>query len=139
LLQSTRVSSSTNWHPIPIQTWNYKSEPETVRHLGVMAQDFRAAFNLGKDDKTLNTVDAQGVTMAATQALYQISLEQRAKIEAQQAQLKRQKQELDALKKLVCQSNPQAEVVQGKERKMKKHPSSGSGVRRSVTGKLLSR
>jgi hypothetical protein len=56
---------------IPIQSWNYKSEDTTTRHIGPMAQDFRAAFGLGENDKTLNTVDAQGVTMAAIQGLYQ--------------------------------------------------------------------
>ena len=60
---------------IPIQSWNYKSEETTTRHMGPMAQDFRAAFNLGADDKTLNTVDAQGVTMAAIQGLYQMMQE----------------------------------------------------------------
>ena len=66
---------------LPIQTWNYKSEPETVRHLGPMAQDFRAAFGLGRDDHTLNTVDAQGVTMASVQALYQLMLEKDQQIQ----------------------------------------------------------
>ena len=56
---------------IPIQTWNYKNEPTAVRHIGPMAQDFRAAFGYGTDDKSLNTVDANGVTMAAIQGLYQ--------------------------------------------------------------------
>ena len=66
---------------IRIQTWNYKSEPETVRHIGAMAQDFHAAFNFGTDDKTLSVVDAHGVTMAAVQGLYQMMLEKDKKIE----------------------------------------------------------
>ena len=73
---------------VPIQTWNYKSEPETVRHIGAMAQDFRSAFHLGTDDKTLNTVDAQGVTMAAIQGLYQMMREKDRKIERLQSQVK---------------------------------------------------
>jgi hypothetical protein len=60
---------------LPIQSWNYKSEPDAVRHIGPMAQDFRSAFLFGADDRTLNTVDAQGVTMAAIQGLYQMMLE----------------------------------------------------------------
>ncbi len=56
---------------IPIQTWNYKNEPTAVRHIGPMAQDFSAAFGYGTNDKSLNTVDANGVTMAAIQGLYQ--------------------------------------------------------------------
>ncbi len=60
---------------VPVQTWNYKSEGATVRHMGPMAQDFKAAFNLGTDDKTISTVDSAGVTMAAIQGLYQMMLE----------------------------------------------------------------
>jgi len=86
---------------IPIQTWNYKSDPESVRHIGPMAQDFRAAFNLGKDDKTLHTVDAQGVTMAAIQGLHRLSLEQQAQIQILQEKLKQQQKQITALKQLV--------------------------------------
>jgi hypothetical protein len=72
---------------IPVQTWNYKSEPESVRHIGPMAQDFRAAFQLGTDEKTLNTVDAQGVTMAAIQGLYQQNQELTRRVEQLQSQV----------------------------------------------------
>jgi hypothetical protein len=61
---------------MPVQTWSYKAEDATVRHMGPMAQDFRAAFNLGTDDKTISTVDTSGVTMAAIQGLYQMTVEQ---------------------------------------------------------------
>jgi hypothetical protein len=35
-----------------------------------MAQDFRATFGLGDDDRTYFAVDAQGVALAAIQALH---------------------------------------------------------------------
>ena len=54
---------------LPISTWTYRQEPPAVRHLGPMAQDFRAAFGLGDDDRTYFAVDAQGVALAAIQAL----------------------------------------------------------------------
>ncbi len=38
--------------------------------MGPVAQDFRAAFGLGEDDKHISTVDADGVALAAIQALY---------------------------------------------------------------------
>ncbi len=60
---------------IPIQTWSYKTDSDAVRHLGPVAQDFRAAFNLGADDKHISTVDADGVALAAIQGLYQLMLE----------------------------------------------------------------
>jgi hypothetical protein len=56
---------------IPIQTWNYKSEATSVRHIGPMAQDFSAAFGVGMDDRHISTVDADGVALAAIQGLYQ--------------------------------------------------------------------
>jgi hypothetical protein len=53
---------------LPISRWCYKTTPG-VQHLGPMAQDFYAAFNLGKDDRHITTVDADGVAMAAIQGL----------------------------------------------------------------------
>lgn len=38
-------------------------------HLGPMAQDFHAAFNVGMDDKHMATVDEEGVALAAIQGL----------------------------------------------------------------------
>lgn len=55
---------------LPISSWRYKWEQSGIRHLGPMAQDFRAAFGLGDDDRTIGVLDANGVTMVAVQALY---------------------------------------------------------------------
>ena len=55
---------------LPIATWTYDWEPDDVRHLGPMAQDFMAAFGLGDNDRVINMVDAAGVLMVAVQALY---------------------------------------------------------------------
>jgi hypothetical protein len=74
---------------IPVQTWNYKSQPEDVRHMGPMAQDFRAAFQLGRDDKHISTVDAQGVALAAIQGLYELVQEKERQMERLQARLSR--------------------------------------------------
>lgn len=54
---------------MPIRTWNYKDEAATVRHMGPTSQDFSAAFGLGSTDKAIATVDADGVALAAIQAL----------------------------------------------------------------------
>jgi len=53
---------------LPILEWRYKGSEE--RHIGPMAQDFYSAFNLGQGDRTIATVDADGVTFAAIKALY---------------------------------------------------------------------
>lgn len=55
---------------LPISTWHYRSEGAATRHLGPMAQDFRAAFGLGYDDTSIATVDEGGVALAAIQALH---------------------------------------------------------------------
>lgn len=53
---------------LPISQWSYKASP-TERHYGPMAQDFRAAFGVGKDEKTIAMVDADGVALASIQGL----------------------------------------------------------------------
>ena len=52
---------------LPITEWQFKGE--TTRHLGPMAQDFYAAFGLGTDETTITTIDADGIALAAIQAL----------------------------------------------------------------------
>jgi hypothetical protein len=54
---------------MPVRTWRYRAEDSTVRHMGPTAQEFRAAFSLGDSDKAIATVDADGVSLAAIQAL----------------------------------------------------------------------
>lgn len=66
---------------LPISTWSYKSDPVGVRHMGPMAQDFKAAFGLGDTDRGYYSVDAHGVSIAAIQALYELELEQSRRIE----------------------------------------------------------
>ncbi len=55
---------------MPIQTWRYRAEGPSVRHLGPTAQDFYGAFGLGPDDTHIATVDADGVALTAIQGLY---------------------------------------------------------------------
>jgi trimeric autotransporter adhesin len=56
---------------LPLSTWSYKTETSAARHIGPMAQDFKAAFDVGSSDKTILQVDADGVTFAAIQALHE--------------------------------------------------------------------
>ncbi|MDF1505603.1 tail fiber domain-containing protein [Roseisolibacter sp. H3M3-2] len=53
---------------LPVSTWEYRTE-RGVRHLGPMAQDFRAAFGLGADERSIGMLDASGVALAAAKAL----------------------------------------------------------------------
>jgi hypothetical protein len=72
---------------LPISSWSYKAEAGSVRHIGPMAQDFQATFGVGKDDRHIHTVDANGVALAAIQGLYQVLLERDAQLEAQRRQI----------------------------------------------------
>ncbi len=82
---------------LPISTWTYKTEVPGVRHIGPMAQDFKAAFGLGDDDKVIGTVDADGVALAAAKALEVRTREQAAQIAALSAQNDALRARLDAL------------------------------------------
>lgn len=82
---------------IPIQTWNYKSQDPTIRHIGPVAQDFYAAFGVGEDDTHISTVDADGVALAAIQGLYQLSQEQNAHIAELEQENAALHSELDSL------------------------------------------
>ena len=74
---------------LPLSTWRYESEVGGVRHLGPMAQDFRQAFGLGHDERTIALVDAEGVSLAAIQGLHQLTLRQMRQKDQEIAQLKR--------------------------------------------------
>lgn len=56
---------------LPLFEWEYKPETQLPagRHIGPMAQDFKAAFALGTDDKTINLLDGQGVLLQAVKEL----------------------------------------------------------------------
>ncbi len=78
---------------LPISEWSYKADGET-RHIGPMAQDFYAAFNVGADDKHITMVDADGVALAAIQGLNQ-------KLEHKDAEIAELKARLEKLERLL--------------------------------------
>ncbi len=63
---------------MPIKSWRFKGEDDSVRHIGPVAQDFMAAFGYGKNDKYITATDADGVALAAIQGLNEKLEEQRA-------------------------------------------------------------
>lgn len=52
---------------LPVRAWEYKHDPGR-RYIGPTSQDFQASFGLG-DATTINTLDADGVALAAIQGL----------------------------------------------------------------------
>jgi hypothetical protein len=77
---------------LPIATWNFSAEDAAVRHMGPMAQDFYAAFELGLDERHIAAVDVNGVALAAIQGLHQLLQERDAQI----AELQQQNADLEA-------------------------------------------
>jgi Chaperone of endosialidase/Head domain of trimeric autotransporter adhesin len=75
---------------LPISKWNFK-EMHDGAHMGPTAQDFHAAFGLGGSDTTITTVDADGVALAAIQALNEL-------VQKQDARIARLEQEISDLK-----------------------------------------
>ena len=77
---------------LPVRSWSYRVDPDDVRHVGPTAQDFYAAFRLGRDDRTISAVDVGGVAMAGIKTLDERSLVQQQRIDA----LERENAELRA-------------------------------------------
>jgi hypothetical protein len=66
---------------LPITRWNYRDDPDHP-HIGPMAQDFYAAFHVGLDDKSICSVDADGVALTAIKALNEVLREQALEIQS---------------------------------------------------------
>jgi hypothetical protein len=54
---------------LKIERWAYKYDTLKIDHIGPTAQDFHTAFKVGRDDKSISTVDEGGVALAAIQEL----------------------------------------------------------------------
>ncbi len=87
---------------LPIQTWNYKSQSDSVRHIGPVAQDFAVAFKVGEDDRHIAAVDADGVALAAIQGLNQKLTEE---LKQKQTEITELKQRLDRLEAFLNSNN----------------------------------
>jgi len=72
---------------VPVNFWSYTAEGAQVRHLGPFAEDFRAAFGLGVDDRSIGLLDIDGVNFAAARALEARTATQAERIRALEAQV----------------------------------------------------
>lgn len=80
---------------LPITKWHYKWELSgETPHVGPMAQDFKAAFYPGRDDKSITTLEADGVALAAIQGLNQ-------KVEEKNSEIADLKARLEKLERLM--------------------------------------
>ncbi|MFP6582636.1 MAG: tail fiber domain-containing protein, partial [Candidatus Hydrogenedentota bacterium] len=87
---------------MPVEEWNYKAQEDSIRHIGPMAEDFRAAFGVGDFVGRITSTDADGVALAAiqglnlklTKELADVRAEKQAEIDRLEAELAKQNTEL---------------------------------------------
>ena len=84
---------------LPIQSWRYTNEVAGVRHVGPMAQDFKAAFGLGNNQKIIGYLDEGGVALAAIKGLNQKLNEKDGEIQKLQQQNEALEKRLDELER----------------------------------------
>jgi hypothetical protein len=72
---------------LPVGYYGLKGAKVPERYLGPSAEDFRAAFGLGRDDKAIRDGNAYGVALAAAKGLYQKLKADEATIAAQDARI----------------------------------------------------
>jgi hypothetical protein len=54
---------------LPVSEWGYEDEPDDIRHVGPMAEDFHEMFGLGADDEHIASLDTAGIALAAIKGL----------------------------------------------------------------------
>jgi len=81
---------------MPLTEWEYKVVPHR-RYIGPMSQDFHAAFGLGDDDKTISTLDSDGVMYAAIQGLVEELKDRDKTIDELKTKLESVEQRLNSL------------------------------------------
>jgi len=84
-----------------VTSWNYKTQAASIRHIGPMAQDFYGAFHFGDSDTTITTVDIDGISLLAIQALAKKTTE-----------LKQKAEEVEALKARVASLEKEKSVIE---------------------------
>jgi hypothetical protein len=82
---------------MPVMTWNYKTQDESIRHIGPTAQDFKKAFGVGESDTGITTVDADGVAFVAIQGLVEELRKRDEKINTMARELDQLKAKVDSL------------------------------------------
>lgn len=84
---------------IPVQKWRYKGEE--VTHIGPIAQEFHQAFSVGSSDRTIAMADADGVALAAIQALHADAKEKESTIEELRKENQKLEERLEALERFL--------------------------------------
>jgi len=76
---------------LEVSEYSYKSQDESIRHMGPMAQDFHPLFGLGEDKLRVSAMNLAGIALAAIQGLNaerQADVQRLAEVEAENAELR---------------------------------------------------
>ena len=88
---------------IDVFSWSYISQDSSITHIGPMAQDFYAAFELGTDSTTINSGDFDGINLLLLKALdqrmdeLQLQEEELSQLQSKLDQLIAQRKRLERL------------------------------------------
>ncbi len=74
---------------LPVRDYKMRDQHDGTRHIGPVAQDFAAAFGYGETNTAINLADADGVLLAAVQALYEQNRKLRGELEALKSEVHR--------------------------------------------------
>jgi hypothetical protein len=96
---------------LPIETWSYKEDPNGIRHIGPMAQEFYALFGIGESDTTISTLDPDGIALAAIQELQKQNAELRAQNNRLQERLEKVEVQLQQLTNQKTTTTEQANLI----------------------------
>ena len=80
---------------LEVSRWNYKTQDESIKHIGPMSQDFYRLFEVGDNNTSISTIDPDGISLAAIKAL----IEKNEKLESEIMELKKLVKDLIAGKK----------------------------------------
>jgi hypothetical protein len=83
----------------PVTTWSYIAEGRQVRHMGPVAEDFRAAFGLGAGSTSIGLGDIDGVNFAGVQALEARTAALQRQVDAKSARVAQLEAELAATRR----------------------------------------
>jgi len=92
---------------IPIAQWRYNWESSSNSpNLGPMAQDFKHAFFPGRDDRSITTLEFDGVELAAIVALNQKLDDKDAEVQSLKTQNESLEERLSELERMMKSLKP---------------------------------
>lgn len=90
---------------VPVTAWHYKADADdSTKNVGPIAQDFKQTFYPGRDDKSITTLELDGVELAAIKGLREVVKEKDQEIQDLKKQMKEMK---ELLEKVAAKSNVQ--------------------------------